>query len=138
MAGEIDLPAHEVDARGRVLSVEVAEAAGAATTADLTTLRMCEVVRLRGESANPNTTRGLLGRLRRCCNLAIRLKALDRDEAPSWAEGRLPGGQLGVLGQLGGVGPVLEVHRAAAGEAAPDSPAKREKHKNAEFPQPEL
>lgn len=64
--------------------LRLAERAGCRTTADLTTASMARIVLARGDGANPNTTRGLLARLRRCCTLAIRARRLDRDAAPDW------------------------------------------------------
>lgn len=66
-------------------ALRLAEAAGVTTTAGLTTTALADLIVARGPAANPNTTRGLLGRLRRCVNLAIRLRHLDRDDAPDWA-----------------------------------------------------
>lgn len=64
-------------------ALRLAESAGATTTADLTTETVAELVLARGEGANPNTTRGLLGRLKRACALAVKQKLLD--EPPDWS-----------------------------------------------------
>lgn len=64
-------------------ALRLAEAAGAVTTADLTTETAVRVVLARGEGANPNTTRGLLARLRTACGLAVKQRLLD--EPPDWA-----------------------------------------------------
>lgn len=65
--------------------LRLAQAAGAKTTADLTTETVSRIILARGEDANPNTTRGLLGRLKRVVRLAIRARALDPDDEPDWA-----------------------------------------------------
>lgn len=64
--------------------VRLAQAAGAQTTADLTTELVVKILEQRGLTANPNTTRGLLSRLRRITRLAIRNRWLDPEDAPDW------------------------------------------------------
>jgi integrase len=64
--------------------LRLAELAGVKTTADLSTAAVARVLSARGEAANPNTSRGLIGRLRRCANVAVRERWLDRDDAPDW------------------------------------------------------
>lgn len=78
-AGKAASTIHQLD---HVL--RMAESVGLSTTADLTTEGVADVILARGPSPNPNTTRGLLGRLRRCCRLAARLRLLDRDDLPDW------------------------------------------------------
>ena len=63
-------------------ALRLVEAEGAFSTADLTTEMMARVLLSRGEDANPFTSRGILRRLKRACNMAIRDRHLD--QAPDW------------------------------------------------------
>lgn len=71
-------------------ALRLCEGAGVRTTDGLTTDAMAELIHRRGPAANPNTTRGLIGRLRRLVHLAIKGRLLDRDEAPDWEAIRPP------------------------------------------------